>query len=114
MALLIYSYDDLKPPTSPSPTTPGGKKDFSIVDGQSHHLPLQVQHQAVLKEYLQVPQHQKLHSPPLSGGNDVAKTTVASVIEENLSQNSTYHLSPYHMYEDMKPPTSPTPSPRKS
>ncbi|XP_031286688.1 protein TIC 62, chloroplastic [Pistacia vera] len=85
-----FVYEDLKPPSSPSPT-PSGPQGIP----SSTSTP-------------------EATSLPLSGGNDVAKTTVATVIEENLSQNSNYHLSPYHMYEDMKPPASPTPSPRKS
>ncbi|XP_044488312.1 protein TIC 62, chloroplastic [Mangifera indica] len=84
-----YAYEDLKPPSSPSPTPSGPQ---GIPSSTS-----------------------TLEAPsPLSGGNDLAKTTVASVTEESLSQNLTYHLSPYYMYEDMKPPTSPSPSPRKS
>ncbi|XP_041015769.1 protein TIC 62, chloroplastic isoform X2 [Juglans microcarpa x Juglans regia] len=70
-------YEDLKPPSSPSPT-PSGPKETPL--------------------------------PPSTGGNDVAKTLVTGVVEKVPPQSSTYHSSPYAVYDDLKPPTSPSPS----
>ncbi|KAF5443986.1 hypothetical protein F2P56_036494 [Juglans regia] len=70
-------YEDLKPPSSPSPT-PSGPKETPL--------------------------------SPSTGGNDVAKTLVTGVVEKVPPQSSTYHSSPYAVYDDLKPPTSPSPS----
>ncbi|CAN7000526.1 unnamed protein product [Brassica rapa subsp. trilocularis] len=100
------AYADLKPPTSPTPASTGPKKT------------------APAEEISEVP-----------GGNDVLQTvdgsvnttesasvpeaeTVDSVTDTSLTpeesaadQPKPRPLSPYTMYEDMKPPTSPLPSP---
>ncbi|KAL5790858.1 hypothetical protein ACOSQ2_005746 [Xanthoceras sorbifolium] len=147
-------YDDLKPPTSPTPTPSTGRKDLTIVDGVSTpsisdtqtiasemavsitetvSAPEEVPRTRPLSPYTAYENLKPPSSPsptpsgpkeiypseveavtPISGGNDVAKPLVTSVVEEIPSGNSTFHHSPYYMYEDLKPPTSPTPSPRKS
>ncbi|KAG2306194.1 hypothetical protein Bca52824_025942 [Brassica carinata] len=100
------AYADLKPPTSPTPASTGPKKT------------------ALAEEISESP-----------GGNDVVETvdgsvnttetasvpeaeTVINVTDTSLTpeeneadQPKPRPLSPYTMYEDMKPPTSPLPSP---
>ncbi|KAJ9152888.1 hypothetical protein P3X46_026397 [Hevea brasiliensis] len=75
-----YAYDDLKPPTSPSPTPPG----------------------------------ESLPASSLNGGSKVVNNAppTASKDEQQNTEAKPRPLSPYAMYEDMKPPTSPSPSPR--
>ncbi|KAF8048321.1 hypothetical protein N665_2562s0003 [Sinapis alba] len=100
------AYADLKPPTSPTPASTGPKKTASAEENSE-----------------------------LPGGNDVLGTadgsvnttesasvpeaeTVNNVTDTSLTpeesaadQPKPRPLSPYTMYEDMKPPTSPLPSP---
>lgn len=70
------SYEDLKPPCSPSPT-PSGRKEIRI--------------SSLTEEF-------------------VLNITPSSVAENNSSPNLGHHHSPYHVYEDFKPPTSPSPN----
>ncbi|XP_009804194.1 protein TIC 62, chloroplastic isoform X2 [Nicotiana sylvestris] len=77
-------YEDLKPPTSPTPT-PSGPKASTTVEVTS----------------------------PLTGGNDVAIDTATDSAKEDPSKSLASCRSPYPMYEDLKPPTSPTPSFKK-
>ncbi|KAJ6409699.1 hypothetical protein OIU84_009238 [Salix udensis] len=73
------AYDDLKPPTSPSPTAPVGLfGTTSSID-------------AVPKT-----------------GNNVPPT--AAISNQSHKEPNPKPLSPYPMYEDLKPPASPTPS----
>ncbi|GAV67113.1 NAD_binding_10 domain-containing protein [Cephalotus follicularis] len=82
------AYEDLKPPSSPSPT-PSGPKEIASTTVEV--------------------------ALPYVGGNDVPKIMATSMAAKDTYENSTYHLSPYPVYEDMKPPASPMPSsPRKS
>ncbi|KAJ0264428.1 Protein TIC 62 [Hirschfeldia incana] len=100
------AYADLKPPTSPTPASTGPKKTATAEE-----------------------------SSELSGGNDVlgtvdgsVNTTESASVPEAATVNNVTDtsltpeenavdkpkprpLSPYTMYEDMKPPTSPLPSP---
>ncbi|CAL9221400.1 unnamed protein product [Arabidopsis halleri] len=100
-------YADLKPPTSPTPAStgpkeaasaednselPGGNNDvLKTVDGSVNTTPSSSIPEAV---------------PVVSNAID---TSLAS--EDNTAQPKPRPLSPYTMYEDMKPPTSPLPSP---
>ncbi|CAH2053351.1 unnamed protein product [Thlaspi arvense] len=105
------AYADLKPPTSPTPASTGLKETAS-------------EKTASAEENLELP-----------GGNDVLETvdgsvnttppssvpeaeTVNNVTDTSLTSEDNAAdkpkprpLSPYTMYEDMKPPTSPLPSP---
>ncbi|KAF5443985.1 hypothetical protein F2P56_036494 [Juglans regia] len=84
-------YDDLKPPTSPSPSAPTA----SI-----------------------------LPTPNIDGGSNGGTLSVNNIAQSLTSDEprDKQHragpkprpLSPFTMYEDLKPPTSPIPSPRKS
>ncbi|XP_019254882.1 PREDICTED: protein TIC 62, chloroplastic isoform X2 [Nicotiana attenuata] len=77
-------YEDLKPPTSPTPT-PSGMKASPTVEVTS----------------------------PLTGGNDVVISSASNSAGEDPSTSLASSRSPYPMYEDLKPPTSPTPSFKK-
>uniref|UniRef100_A0A2P2K8W1 Protein TIC 62ic isoform X1 n=1 Tax=Rhizophora mucronata TaxID=61149 RepID=A0A2P2K8W1_RHIMU len=77
------AYDDLKPPTSPSPAAPVGslQSSSSILNGEKR-------------------------------GNSAPPTSAAWNKPHQLKPNLR-PLSPYTMYEDLKPPASPAPSPKK-
>lgn len=78
-------YEDLKPPTSPAPT-PSTVSKF-LDNGPASDFPL------------------------LGVGtvNNIGETSPLNVREENLLQKLS-NQSPYSAYDDLKPPTSPTPS----
>ncbi|CAB4320612.1 unnamed protein product [Prunus armeniaca] len=113
------AYEDLKPPSSPSPIPSGPKQ--TPLDAST---PVEAVSQS-------------------SGGNDSTEAVISSVAEEVSPQNSTHYHSPYYvtvqpptedaqsnseqhtkpkprplspffMYEDLKPPASPIPSLKKS
>lgn len=71
--LVFYSYEDLKPPSSPSPTPSGPKQ-----------IPINVS-TAV-----------EVVSPP-SGGNDVAEVNPNGVPETVSPQISSIYRSPYYV-----------------
>ncbi|CAN4125123.1 unnamed protein product [Withania somnifera] len=75
------AYEDLMPPTSPSPT-PSGPKSSTTWEVTS----------------------------PITGGNDVAIDSATNSAQEDSSKNLAFCHSPYPAYEDFKPPSSPTPS----
>ncbi|XP_008387345.1 protein TIC 62, chloroplastic isoform X2 [Malus domestica] len=81
------SYEDLKPPSSPSPTPSAPKK--TPLDAST---PVEVVTQS-------------------SGGNDVPEAETNSVAEEVSPGDSPHYHSPYHVYDDFKPPSSPSPTP---
>ncbi|PIA52479.1 hypothetical protein AQUCO_01000393v1 [Aquilegia coerulea] len=85
-----FFYEDLKPPTSPTPT-PNSQKLEAVAAAK-----------------------QENESVPSSGGSATAEKTPADVVKkEVISTEKTSYLSPYPMYEDLKPPSSPIPSPKK-
>ncbi|KAL5130015.1 Protein TIC 62, chloroplastic [Glycine soja] len=76
-------YDDLKPPSSPSPSQPGGGKPTKISET--------------------VPKPSASDTPSSVPGVDgISQTTSSSKVEKPLS--------PYVAYPDLKPPTSPSPN----
>ncbi|MBA0556971.1 hypothetical protein Golob_027031 [Gossypium lobatum] len=77
-------YDDLKPPSSPSPT-PGGPKEVS----SSASAPAE-------------------NVSTSTKGNSVPAAVATDITEKDSSKQSTSH-SPYYAYADLKPPTSPSP-----
>ncbi|KAJ1410418.1 hypothetical protein SESBI_21913 [Sesbania bispinosa] len=82
-----YLYDDLKPPSSPSPAQPSGGKQIKISDA--------------------VPTPSASETPSSVPGIDgISQTTPSSKGPKSLS--------PYAAYEDLKPPTSPSPTPSSS
>ncbi|XP_041015771.1 protein TIC 62, chloroplastic isoform X4 [Juglans microcarpa x Juglans regia] len=84
-------YDDLKPPTSPSPSAPTASiLPTPNIDGRSN-------------------------------GGTLSVNNIAQSLTSDEPRDKQHHagpkprpLSPFTMYEDLKPPTSPIPSPRRS
>ncbi|XP_021813456.1 protein TIC 62, chloroplastic [Prunus avium] len=81
------AYEDLKPPSSPSPIPSGPKQ--TPLDAST---PVEAVSQS-------------------SGGNDSTEAVINSVAEEVSPQNSTHYHSPYYVYDNFKPPSSPSPTP---
>ncbi|KAI3446066.1 hypothetical protein Pfo_002731 [Paulownia fortunei] len=79
------NYEDLKPPSSPTPTPSGSKEEPSIA-----------------------PTSTKVASQ-LTGGNDIAKSGSADA-GKDLAKTLASDHSPYLAYNDLKPPSSPSPS----
>ncbi|CAL5377243.1 unnamed protein product [Camellia sinensis] len=127
------NYEDWKPPTSPSPT-PSGPKDITL----SASTPAKVVSQVTSgndvakipkssaaegdsKEYvdLRPPTSPSPNAPtgsllPPSSSNGGSQ--MATVLVNNTAQalpNEQHPAGPKPRYEDLKPPTSPMPSPRK-
>ncbi|CAJ1933451.1 unnamed protein product [Sphenostylis stenocarpa] len=76
-------YDDLKPPSSPSPSQPGGGEKTKI------------------SETVQIPGASNTPSS-VQGVDGISHTAYSSKVEKPLS--------PYVAYPDLKPPTSPSPN----
>ncbi|KAL6270206.1 hypothetical protein ACE6H2_027117 [Prunus campanulata] len=81
------AYEDLKPPSSPSPIPSGPKQ--TPLDAST---PVEAVSQS-------------------SGGNDSTEAVINSVAEEVSPQSSTHYHSPYYVYDNFKPPASPSPTP---
>ncbi|KAH8498360.1 hypothetical protein H0E87_017321 [Populus deltoides] len=130
------AYDDLKPPTSPSPTAPVGlvattapvvpktgnsAPPTAAIDNQRHEEP----NPRPLSPYpiyddLKPPTSPSPTAPvglvaTTSSINAVSKTgnnapPTAAIDNQHHKEPNPRPLSPYPMYEDLKPPASPTPS----
>ncbi|ONH91316.1 hypothetical protein PRUPE_8G106300 [Prunus persica] len=81
------AYEDLKPPSSPSPIPSGPKQ--TPLDAST---PVEAVSQS-------------------SGGNNSTEAVISSVAEEVSPQNSIHYHSPYYVYDNFKPPSSPSPTP---
>ncbi|KAL0334775.1 UNVERIFIED_CONTAM: protein, chloroplastic [Sesamum radiatum] len=79
------NYEDLKPPSSPTPTPSRSKEDASISLASSEV------------------------ASPLTSENDVAKSESTDVGNGPAKSSASDH-SPYLAYDDLKPPSSPSPS----
>ncbi|KAF9609395.1 hypothetical protein IFM89_015736 [Coptis chinensis] len=79
-------YDDLKPPTSPSPTapTPGTNGHVIVV--------------------------QAVSEPAIAASQIDVSALTTEARSSTVKLHDTRPLSPYFVYEDLKPPTSPTPT----
>ncbi|XP_058758080.1 protein TIC 62, chloroplastic-like [Vicia villosa] len=84
------AYDDLKPPSSPSPTKPSDKKQISFSD-------------AVPTPISSVP-------TPISSDTPSSIQEIDGISQTTSSSKGKESLSPYAAYPDLKPPTSPSPS----
>uniref|UniRef100_M1AEY0 Tic62 protein n=1 Tax=Solanum tuberosum TaxID=4113 RepID=M1AEY0_SOLTU len=126
------AYEDLKPPTSPSPNPSGGRQEgasraedseptkpaSSVVDSTFDKAELLTTSYEDLKPPTSPsPRPSGLKSSatvevtsPVTGGNDVAINSATNSAKEDSSKNSAFCHSPYPAYEDFKPPSSPTPS----
>ncbi|XP_015089753.1 protein TIC 62, chloroplastic isoform X2 [Solanum pennellii] len=137
--LLTTSYEDLKPPTSPSTNPPGGRQEGA--SGAENSKPTKEASSVYLFTFDKA---ELLTTRPLSpytayedlkpptspsprpsglkssatvevtsavtGGNDVAIDSANNFSKEDSSKSSAFCHSPYPAYEDFKPPSSPTPS----
>uniref|UniRef100_M1AEX9 Tic62 protein n=1 Tax=Solanum tuberosum TaxID=4113 RepID=M1AEX9_SOLTU len=133
------AYEDLKPPTSPSPNPPGGHQEgasgaedseptkaaSSVVDSTfdkaelltTRPLSPYIAYEDLKPPTSPSPRPSGLKSSatvevtsPVTGGNDVAINSATNSAKEDSSKNSAFCHSPYPAYEDFKPPSSPTPS----
>ncbi|GMH16243.1 hypothetical protein Nepgr_018084 [Nepenthes gracilis] len=82
-------YKDLKPPSSPSPTPPGEPREVTFSSSRTVVL------------------------PPSFGGNGAPDITDSAAMGSG-SLVSRYSHSPYPVYVDFKPPTTPSPNAPKS
>lgn len=89
------AYDDLKPPTSPSPSEPGGWKETKISET--------VPEPSASDTQSSVPEPSASDTPSSVPGVD-------GIIETTSSPKVERPLSPYAAYPDLKPPTSPSPN----
>ncbi|KAL3356514.1 hypothetical protein AABB24_017264 [Solanum stoloniferum] len=137
--LLTTSYEDLKPPTSPSTNTPGGRQEGA--SGAENSKPTKEASSVYLFTFEKAEllttrplspytDYEDLKPPtspsprpsgskssatvevtsPVTGGNDVAIDSATNSAKEDSSKYSAFCHSPYPAYEDLKPPSSPTPS----
>ncbi|MCL7039927.1 hypothetical protein MKW94_023119 [Papaver nudicaule] len=108
-----FIYEDLKPPTSPTPTPPPSSKPTpSTTLGSTKAVELDV-----LEATLEVDDLKSPMSPtPTSPGDAMVEISAAQVetgtttgaTEVSVEVPKTRPLSPYAVYEDLKPPTSPS------
>nr|KYP66046.1 hypothetical protein KK1_012326 [Cajanus cajan] len=122
-------YDDLKPPTSPSPSQPAPGVDGISQTTSSSKV------EKPLSPYVAYPDLKPPTSPspnapiisvPKSASDSVPEVATVSSNgpaqlsiadepkEEHVPEPKSTPLSPYTMYEDLKPPASPSPSFRES
>ncbi|XP_010487816.1 PREDICTED: protein TIC 62, chloroplastic-like [Camelina sativa] len=104
-------YDDLKPPTSPTPASTGPKKAASeITAAAEDNSELPGGNNDVLETV-----DGSVNTTPSSSAPEavpvVSNVDTSLASGDNPAQPKPRPLSPYTMYEDMKPPTSPLPSP---
>ncbi|KAG6762793.1 hypothetical protein POTOM_033316 [Populus tomentosa] len=141
---VLDSYEDLKPPTSPIPTQPSGKKEnvnsveaVSMLDtldpspasasgiAETKPAPVETKTARPLSPYVAYDDLKPPTSPsPTAPVGLVATTTsinavpktgnnappTAAIDNQHHKEPNPRPLSPYPMYEDLKPPASPTPS----
>ncbi|WJX51532.1 Protein TIC 62, chloroplastic, variant 3 [Trifolium repens] len=136
----IFSYADLKPPSSPSPSKPSDEKQIKISDAvptpSSSDIPSSIpaidgisqtisstKRKDVLSPYAAyedlkpptspTPRQSSSSDKPLTASTvvePVSPSIEETVAEKSPSQDSTSSNSPYHVYADFKPPSSPSPS----
>ncbi|MED6204154.1 Protein TIC 62, chloroplastic [Stylosanthes scabra] len=115
-------YEDLKPPSSPSPSQPGFTKDLKITDSVPEQpspsdTPSSTQEidsipQAKKREFLSpYAAYEDLKPPtsPCPRAPSISKEDIVAEPESSPSKTPTFFHSPYHVYDDLKPPTSPSP-----
>ncbi|KAF8085031.1 hypothetical protein N665_0685s0023 [Sinapis alba] len=100
------AYADLKPPTSPTPASTGPKKTASAEENSE----LPGGNDVLGTVDGSVNTTESASAPEAETVNNVTDTSLTPE-ESAAEQPKPRPLSPYTMYEDMKPPTSPLPSP---
>ncbi|XP_004507400.1 protein TIC 62, chloroplastic [Cicer arietinum] len=130
-------YDDLKPPSSPSPTKPSDRKQIEIIEAvptsSSSDTPSSITGIDGISEITSSSKGKESLSPyaayedlkpptspsprqssssdkPLSASTTVDTVSPSTVAEKNPSQVSNSSKSPYQVYPDLKPPSSPSPN----
>ncbi|KAL3515212.1 hypothetical protein ACH5RR_022114 [Cinchona calisaya] len=117
------AYEDLKPPTSPTPTPSTGSvsinaSDVVIVPSATNSSPPSLKVHSS-SPYTRYPDFKPPSSPspnaPESSTSSKVQPPVAGKPGDAPEHTGTKPtpLSPFTMYEDLKPPSSPTPSPKK-
>ncbi|XP_057746037.1 protein TIC 62, chloroplastic [Arachis stenosperma] len=115
-------YEDLKPPSSPSPSKPGVKKDLKIIDSVQEPSPSetpsstqeidsisQTKSFSNRREFLSPYAAYEDLKPPTSPCPTPSTSNADSAAKSSPSKTPTFFHSPYHVYADLKPPTSPSP-----
>ncbi|KAL8542846.1 hypothetical protein ACS0TY_003654 [Phlomoides rotata] len=104
----FINYEDLKPPSSPTPTPSGSKAEPStaeltdVATIESSDAPIDSSTPlAIVYDDLKPPSSPSPSVPELSGPQ--------KTFDEKTESGAGRPLSPYTMYEDMKPPSSPMP-----
>ncbi|XP_057788276.1 protein TIC 62, chloroplastic [Salvia miltiorrhiza] len=124
------NYEDLKPPSSPTPTPSGSKKEPSIAPtptevapqlGGGNDVPTggSIEATAVpttsASPYIAYEELKPPTSPSPIAPTQPSNSEPEKPVEENPESHTepkAKPLSPYTMYEEMKPPSTPTPSPK--
>ncbi|MED6204907.1 hypothetical protein PIB30_013151 [Stylosanthes scabra] len=115
-------YEDLKPPSSPSPSQPSFTKDLKVTDTVPEQQPSPSDTSSSTQEIDSIPQAKKreflspyaayedlkLPTSPCPTAPSTSKKTLLLNLKA-LSKTPTFFHSPYHVYDDLKPPTSPSP-----
>ncbi|CAM8994207.1 unnamed protein product [Rhodiola kirilowii] len=91
-------YEDLKPPSSPSPF-PTGSKNLP----ETASPPIQTLTERPVSVSSSIPEQ----ASSLANGDS---GTAQDTSKQEAPRASTHYLSPYYAYEDLKPPTSPSPA----
>lgn len=110
------AYEDLKPPTSPTPDAPVRKADLNVVDeiAETNPAPATLRPLSPYAAYEDLkPPTSTTPTPPrvqirsAEVSTEIADANPAPAPEKVVTSKP---LSPYVAYEDLKPPTSPSPS----
>ncbi|XP_051133008.1 protein TIC 62, chloroplastic isoform X2 [Andrographis paniculata] len=99
-------YEDLKPPTSPTPSAPifSGNNKPTVTVNEKPEPKTKLLSPYFMYEDLKPPTTPTPSAPTFSGNNKPTTTV------NDKPEPKTKPLSPYFMYEDLKPPSSPMPS----
>ncbi|KAL8060484.1 hypothetical protein ABFX02_02G027200 [Erythranthe guttata] len=116
------NYEDLKPPTSPTPTASGSKKEPSITEASTQEVSSKSDESTDSEKNETISVADSVQSPYLAYDDlkppSSPSPSVPAFSEENKPENPVTEepkstpLSPYTMYEDLKPPSSPVFSPK--
>ncbi|KAL7118853.1 hypothetical protein ACP275_02G026800 [Erythranthe tilingii] len=116
------NYEDLKPPTSPTPTASGSKKEPSITEASTQEVSSTSEESTDSEKNETISVAASVQSPYLAYDDlkppSSPSPSVPAFPEDNKPENPVTEepkstpLSPYTMYEDLKPPSSPVFSPK--
>ncbi|KAL7156713.1 hypothetical protein ABFS83_02G027000 [Erythranthe nasuta] len=116
------NYEDLKPPTSPTPTASGSKKEPSITEVSTQEVSSKSDESTDSEKNETISVADSVQSPYLAYDDlkppSSPSPSVPAFSEDDKPENPVTEepkstpLSPYTMYEDLKPPSSPVFSPK--